>query len=48
VIGSGSVTSSTYYFAFWQNKVFDSYLVAYDMPTDDAHRAANDVNQRIR
>jgi hypothetical protein len=48
VIGSGSVTSSTYHFAFWQNKVFDSYLVAYDMPTDDAHRAANDVNQRIR
>ncbi|HEX7264706.1 MAG TPA: hypothetical protein VF383_11065 [Candidatus Dormibacteraeota bacterium] len=48
VIGSGSVTSSTYYFAFWQNKVFDSYLVAYDMPSDDAHRAADDVNQRIR
>jgi hypothetical protein len=48
VIGSGSVTSSTYYFAFWQKKVFDAYLVGYDMPAADAHKAANDVNQRIR
>jgi hypothetical protein len=48
VSGSGAVTSSTYYFAFWQNKMFDSYLVAYDMPSADAHKAADDVNQRIR
>src|SRR5437870_2891404 len=31
VLGSGSVAGSTYYFALWQNKSFDSYLDAYDV-----------------
>jgi hypothetical protein len=48
VIGIGAVSGNTYYFAFWQNKVFDSFLVAYDLASADARGAANDVNQRIR
>jgi hypothetical protein len=48
VIGSGSVAGSTYYFAFWQNKSFDSFLGAYDVASADARGAANGVNQRIR
>ena len=47
VIGSGSVAGSTYYFAFWQNKVFESFLGAYDVASADARGAANNVNQRI-
>ena len=48
VIGTGSAAGSTYYFAFWQNKVFDSYLGAYDVASADARWAAKNVNQRIR
>ena len=48
VIGSGTAAGSTYYFAFWQNKVFDSYLGAYDVASVDAQGMANDVNKRIR
>ena len=48
VIGSGSVAGATYYFAFWQNKVFDSFLGAYDVASSDAQGAANNVNERIR
>ncbi|HEV2034149.1 MAG TPA: hypothetical protein VGU71_08115 [Candidatus Dormibacteraeota bacterium] len=48
VIGSGSVAGSTYYFAFWQNKAFESFLVAYDIASAEARGAANNVNQRIR
>jgi hypothetical protein len=48
VIGSGSVAGATYYFAFWQNKVFDSFLGAYDVASSDALGAADNVNQRIR
>jgi hypothetical protein len=47
VIGSGSVAGSTYYFAFWQNKVFDSFLGAYDVASADVRGAANNVNHRI-
>lgn len=47
VIGSGSVTGATYFFAFWQNKVFDSFLIAYDLAFSDADVAAHSVNQRI-
>ena len=47
VIGSGSVVGSTYYFAFWQNKAFDSFFIAYDLPTFEAQGAAENVNQRI-
>lgn len=48
VIGSGSVAGATYYFAFWQNKVFESFLGAYDVASADARGAANNVNERIR
>ena len=48
VIGSGSAAGATYYFAFWQNKMFDSFLGAYDVASADARRAANNVNNRIR
>jgi hypothetical protein len=48
VIGSGSVAGATYYFAFWQNKVFDSFLGAYDVTSSAALGAADNVNQRIR
>jgi len=48
VIGSGSVPGSTYDLAFWQNKLFNSFLIAYDLPSADAEVAANDVNHRIR
>jgi hypothetical protein len=47
VIGSGSVTSSTYYFAFWQNKAFDSFFIAYDLPAFEAQGAAENMNQRM-
>jgi hypothetical protein len=47
VIGSGSVAGTTYYFAFWQNKAFDSFLIAYDLASADAHGAASNVNQRM-
>jgi len=48
VIGSGSVAGATYYFAFWQNKAFDSFLGAYDVASADALGAANKLNERIR
>jgi len=48
VIGSGSVPGSTYDLAFWQNKLFNSFLIAYDLPSADAQVAANDMNHRIR
>jgi hypothetical protein len=48
VIGSGSVAGTTYYFAFWQKKVFDSYFIAYDLPSAEARGAANNMNHRIR
>jgi hypothetical protein len=48
VIGSGSVPGTTFYFAFWQNKVFNSYVYAYDLASDVAQGAADDVNRRIR
>jgi hypothetical protein len=47
VIGSGSAAGSTFYFAFWQNKEFDSFLGAFDLASADARWAANSVNQRI-
>jgi hypothetical protein len=47
VIGTGSAVGSTYYFAFWQNKAFDSFFIAYDLPTFEAQGAAENVNQRI-
>jgi hypothetical protein len=47
VIGSGSAVGSTYYFAFWQNKAFDSFFIAYDLPAFEAQSAAESVNQRI-
>jgi hypothetical protein len=48
VIGSGTVEGTTYYFAFWQNKAFDSFLAAYDLASADALGAATNVNHRIR
>jgi hypothetical protein len=47
VIGSGSVADATYYFAFWQNKMVDSFFIAYDLPADEAEGATKRVNQRI-
>jgi hypothetical protein len=48
VIGTGSAVGSTYYFAFWQNKAFDSFFIAYDLPAFEAQGAAENVNQRMR
>lgn len=47
VIGSGSVADATYYFAFWQKKMVDSFFIAYDLPAAEAEGAAKRVNQRI-
>jgi hypothetical protein len=47
VIGSGAVAGTTYYFAFWQNKAINSYLIAYDLPAANAEGAARSVNQRM-
>ena len=47
VIGRGSAADATYYFAFWQNKVVDSFFIAYDLPAADAEDAAKSVNQRM-
>lgn len=46
-VGRVSVLGATYYFAFWQKKVFDSYMVAYDVAPLDADIATNIVNERI-
>jgi len=48
VIGSGTATGDTFYVAFWQNKAFDSFLIAYNVAAADAQTAANRVNDRIR
>jgi len=48
VTGSGTATGDTFYVAFWQNKSFDSYLIAYNVAPDDARSAADRVNDRIR
>lgn len=47
VIGRGSVANTTYYFAFWQNKMVDSFFIAYDLPAAEAEGAAQSVNQRM-
>jgi len=47
VIGSGVSPGSTYYLAFWQNKMFNSFLLAYDLPSAEALYAANNENHRI-
>ena len=47
-IGRASVPGATYYFAFWQKKIFSSYLVAYDVASADADTATTSVNQRIQ
>src|ERR1700693_22183 len=47
VIGTGSVGGTTYYFAFWQTKVVDSFFIAYDLPAFEAQGAAENVNQRM-
>jgi hypothetical protein len=47
VIGTASAVGSTYYFAFWQNKAFDSFFIAYDLPAFEAQGAAENVNQRM-
>ena len=47
VIGTGSVAGTSYYFAFWQNKVVDSFFIAYDLSSADAQGAARSVNQRM-
>jgi hypothetical protein len=47
VIGTGSAVGTTYYFAFWQNKAVDSFLIAYDLPDANAQVAARSVNQRM-
>jgi len=47
VIGTASAVGSTYYFAFWQNKMVDSFFIAYDLPAAEAEGAAQSVNHRI-
>jgi hypothetical protein len=47
VIGTGAVAGTTYYFAFWQTKVVDSFFIAYDLPAFEAQGAAENVNQRM-
>jgi hypothetical protein len=47
VIGTASAVGSTYYFAFWQTRAFDSFFIAYDLPAFEAQGAAEKVNQRM-
>ncbi|MEO8746027.1 MAG: hypothetical protein ABI334_06450 [Candidatus Dormiibacterota bacterium] len=47
-VGSASVAGTTYYVAFFQKRVFTSFLIAYDMNSTDAERAVLNVNNRIR
>jgi len=46
-IGSGIVAGARYYFALWQNKSFESDLLAYNMASADADLAVKSMNQRI-
>ncbi|TMC51619.1 MAG: hypothetical protein E6J20_15535 [Chloroflexi bacterium] len=46
-IGSGVVAGARYYFALWQNKSFESDLLAYNVASADADLAAKSMNQRI-
>jgi hypothetical protein len=47
VIGTGSAVGSTYYFAFWQMKAFDSFFIGYDVAAFEAQGAAENVNSRM-
>ena len=47
-VGSGTVVGARYYFALWQNKSFESDLLAYNVASADADMAVKSMNQRIR
>ena len=47
-VGSALVAGTSFYVAFWKRKVFDSFLIAYDMDSTDAARAVLNVNRRIQ
>lgn len=47
-VGSGTVVGARYYFALWQNKSFESDLLAYNAASADADLAVKSMNQRIR
>jgi hypothetical protein len=46
-VGSGTVAGASYYFALWQNKSFESDLLAYNVASADADMAVKSMNQRI-
>lgn len=46
-VGSGTVAGANYYFALWQNKSFESDLLAYNVASADANMAVKSMNQRI-
>src|ERR1700675_1854293 len=46
VIGTASAGGSTYYFAFWQTKAFDSFFIAYDLPAFEARGAPEKSTRR--
>lgn len=46
-VGSGTVAGATYYFALWQNKSFESDLLAYNVASADADLAVKSMNERI-
>ena len=46
-VGSGTVVGARYYFALWQNKSFESDLLAYNVASADADLAVKSMNQRI-
>ncbi len=46
-VGSGLVAGATYYFALWQNKTFESDVLAYNVASADADKAVKNMNRRI-
>jgi hypothetical protein len=47
-VGSGLVAGATYYFALWQNKTFESDVLAYNLASADADKAVKNMNRRIQ
>ncbi len=47
-VGSGLVAGATYYFALWQNKTFESDVLAYNVASADADTVVQNMNRRIQ
>src|SRR5258708_16732839 len=47
VTGTASAVGSTYYFAFWQTKAFDSFFIPHDLPPFEPQAAAEKITPTL-